>query len=406
MYNVYLAFSEYNNDVNAFTEYSLDAENVVDQLNADSGDTFYRYENNYNYLYGLGREIATGESLLYGYNSIEHYSSAYDFNVDRFLANMGYSDIPGEKYFLCETYWNSPMLLADSLLSIKYVQLKDAATGYEDTGIKTKNAEVYKNEYALPLGYPVSEDMGNLSFGSDPFKNQENLISAMTGKNTRVYNYVQTEYVRKDKKNNEVWKLSVANDGPVYVFVDGSDIHNSLYDHNCRIYANGEFVQNACHRFEINSMYLGDYKAGDEIELKIKRDTNKDKRHTIYAAQLDMAEFDNAVQQLKSGYTSNLNISGNKISGEVALDSDSEIFLSIPYEKTWSLTVDGKRADIEELADTFMGIKLSKGQHTIKMVYHTPGLRSGAVASVVGFVLYACMEVIRKRKYKKKKEIA
>ena len=118
----------------------MDAENVVDQLNADSGDTFYRYENNYNYLYGLGREIATGESLLYGYNSIEHYSSAYDFNVDRFLANMGYSDIPGEKYFLCETYWNSPMLLADSLLSIKYVQLKDAATGYEDTGIKTKNA--------------------------------------------------------------------------------------------------------------------------------------------------------------------------------------------------------------------------------------------------------------------------
>ena len=252
----------------------------------------------------------------------------------------------------------------------------------------------------------AGEDMGNLSFGSDPFKNQENLISAMTGKNTRVYNDVQTEYVRKDKKNNEVWKLSVANDGPVYVFVDGSDIHNSLYDHNCRIYANGEFVQNACHRFEINSMYLGDYKAGDEIELKIKRDTNKDKRHTIYAAQLDMAEFDNAVQQLKSGYTSNLNISGNKISGEVALDSDSEIFLSIPYEKTWSLTVDGKRADIEELADTFMGIKLSKGQHTIKMVYHTPGLRSGAVASVVGFVLYACMEVIRKRKYKKKKEIA
>lgn len=68
----------------------------MDQLNADSGDTFYRYENNYNYLYGLGREIATGESLLYGYNSIEHYSSAYDFNVDRFLANMGYSDIPGE----------------------------------------------------------------------------------------------------------------------------------------------------------------------------------------------------------------------------------------------------------------------------------------------------------------------
>ena len=100
VYNVYLAFSEYNNDVNAFTEYSLDAENVVDQLNADSGNTFYRYENNYNYLYGLGREIATGESLLYGYNSIEHYSSAYDFNVDRFLCKYGIFGHPWRKIFL------------------------------------------------------------------------------------------------------------------------------------------------------------------------------------------------------------------------------------------------------------------------------------------------------------------
>ena len=112
-----------------------------------------------------------------------------------------------------------------------------------------------------------------------------------------------------------------------------------------------------------------------------------------------MAEFDNAVQQLKSGYTSNLNISGNKISGEVALDSDSEIFLSIPYEKTWSLTVDGKRADIEELADTFMGIKLSKGQHTIKdcgvlfLLYCYNSKGHVIIALIVEEVFNTCFEL-------------
>lgn len=39
---------------------------------------------------------------------------------------------------------------------------------------------------------------------------------------------LQTEYVRKDKKNNEVWKLSVANDGPVYVLLM-EVIYNNSY---------------------------------------------------------------------------------------------------------------------------------------------------------------------------------
>lgn len=402
-YNVYLAFSQYNNDAKTFTNYSLGAEKIVKQLNDDSGDSFYRYENNFNYLYSIGREIATGESLLYGYNSIEHYSSAYDFNVDRFLANMGYSDIPGDKYFLCETYWNSPMLLTDSLLSIKYAQLSEKAVGYEDTGIKTDYAEIYKNNYALPLGYPVSEDIKKLSFGKDPYQNQEKLLSAMIGQNIKVYQDVKAEYDHKDKDSNEIWNLKVIYDGPVYLFVDGSKIHNSLYDHNCEVYVNDKYIQNACHRFEINSMYLGEYKSGDEIILKIKRNTKKDKEHTIYAAQLDIAEFDKAMQILKNGYTSNLNILGNKISGDVSVDKDSEIFLSIPYEKTWSLTVDGKKTDIDELADTFMGIKLGKGQHTIKMVYHTPGLRVGIIVSLVGFALYAGIEILKRKEKNREK---
>ena len=402
-YNVYLAFSQYNNDAKTFTNYSLGAEKIVKQLNDDSGDSFYRYENNFNYLYSIGREIATGESLLYGYNSIEHYSSAYDFNVDRFLANMGYSNIPGDKYFLCETYWNSPMLLTDSLLSIKYAQLSEKAVGYEDTGIKTDYAEIYKNNYALPLGYPVSEDIKKLSFGKDPYQNQEKLLSAMIGQNIKVYQDVKAEYDHKDKDSNEIWNLKVIYDGPVYLFVDGSKIHNSLYDHNCEVYVNDKYIQNACHRFEINSMYLGEYKSGDEIILKIKRNTKKDKEHTIYAAQLDIAEFDKAMQILKNGYTSNLNILGNKISGDVSVDKDSEIFLSIPYEKTWSLTVDGKKTDIDELADTFMGIKLGKGQHTIKMVYHTPGLRVGIIVSLVGFALYAGIEILKRKEKNREK---
>ena len=72
---MYIAFSEYNNDARSFSDYTVAAENIVDSLNDTEKGSFFRYENDYNYLKTIGRDIATGESLLYGYNSIEHYSS-------------------------------------------------------------------------------------------------------------------------------------------------------------------------------------------------------------------------------------------------------------------------------------------------------------------------------------------
>lgn len=405
-YNVYIDFSEYNNDARSFSDYTVAAENIVDSLNDTEKGSFFRYENDYNYLKTIGRDIATGESLLYGYNSIEHYSSAYDFNVDRFLAYMGYSDIPGEKLFLRETYWNSPMLLTDSLLSIKYVQLKSPASGYEKTDLKTQYAQVYKNKYALPLGYPVNDDIKKVSFGNDPFENQQNLLSAMLGEEVDVYENVDSEYIHTDKNGNEEWKLDVKKDGPVYVFVDGSKTHSSLYDNNCEVYVNGELIQNACHRFEINSMYIGEYKAGDQIDLVIKRKTNRDKKHTLYVSQLNTDVFEKAINILNTGYKTDLKISKNRITGEVDVDDDTEILLSIPYEDAWSAVVDGKEVKIDELADTFMGIKLDKGKHTVQMVYHTPGLRLGLIMSLAGFLIYAGVEIVKKKMKKQKNKTA
>ena len=64
--------------------------------------------------------------------------------------------------------------------------------------------------------------------------------------------------------------------------------------------------------------------------------------------------------------------------------------------------MDGKEVKIDELADTFMGIKLDKGKHTVQMVYHTPGLRLGLIMSLAGFLIYAGVEIVKKKMKKQK----
>ena len=46
---------------------------------------------------------------------------------------------------------------------------------------------VYKNQYALPLGYNVSEDaLAEISYGRDPFENQERFMNGLLGGNNIV----------------------------------------------------------------------------------------------------------------------------------------------------------------------------------------------------------------------------
>lgn len=389
-YNADKAFQQYYISASSFAGYTKKIGKIVGDLNIASGGSFYRFEKNFDWLALQKREVATGESLLYNYNSIEHYSSTYDAAVDRFLADMGYSDWPGKKVNTTETYWNSPILLTDSLLSVKYLLLDGAHYGYEKlNGFPPfYGHHVMENKFSLPFGYNVSKEMGQVKFGKNPYKNQNILLKAMLqDEGLRVYRDVSLASHALDGKGNEVCVFKVVHTGPAYVFVDGYNIHKNKSKENCSLYLNGKLLQTACWRFHQNSVYLGDWSVGDTIKLVIKRrNTGKKGLHTIYAAQLDTQAFEEAISRLSSASVSNLNIRKNVISGVYTTEKDSTVFLSIPYEDSWTCFVDGKETALKRLANTFIGIDLKAGTHDILIVYTTPGLRIGIIMSVIGLL--------------------
>lgn len=405
--NANTAFGEFKYSDIKFKDYVQNMESLLSQLN--KGNDFFRFEKNRSYL-DIGEKdnkVATCEGLMFGYNTIEHYSSAYDEYVDEFLAKMGYSDWVSPITFRCETYWNSPLLPMDSVLSVKYAMMKEQSVGYENTDMDTfkwfPKYKIYKNKYMLPLGYNVKATDENIKYNRNPYINQQKLYSSLLNKKVKFYNNV--ENVKKIfYKGDEVREIKVDSNGPVYLYVDGSSVHSNYYQENCNLYVDGKFKQKICSRFVINSIYLGNYKKGDYITIRIQHNDNSKAMHTWYLKQLDMNRFRKCISELKKDSESHINIKGNVIKGTYATSQKSTMMLSIPYEKAWSAYVDGQKVKVKKVAGIFMGIDMDKGTHNIYMKYTTPGFKEGAVMSSVGILIFIIFYITERKKTRKREE--
>ena len=102
-------------------------------------------------------------------------------------------------------------------------------------------------------------------------------------------------------------------------------------------------------------------------------------------------------------YSRNHNIHG--FTSTVSLDKKNYVFYAVPYEEGWTAYVDGKKVDIERVNVGFMAVLVGEGEHTVRFEYMTPGLETGLIVTIVGFVLlviYMAAFSIYKRKYPEK----
>lgn len=91
---------------------------------------------------------------------------------------------------------------------------------------------------------------------------------------------------------------------------------------------------------------------------------------------------------------------GNQIYGEIHAVREGYLITSIPYDKGFEIRIDGKKCKSEMVNTAFLGAALSKGDHSIEIVYHSPGILFGKICSCLGFIFWGTAAVLeRKRKY-------
>ena len=73
--------------------------------------------------------------------------------------------------------------------------------------------------------------------------------------------------------------------------------------------------------------------------------------------------------------------------GDITVKKDGYLVTSFPYEKGYSLYMDGKKQNIEIVNKAFIGCPVSKGKHTIKIQFHAPGKTIGMYMSLISLCI-------------------
>lgn len=80
---------------------------------------------------------------------------------------------------------------------------------------------------------------------------------------------------------------------------------------------------------------------------------------------------------------------GNRIEGTVKGVADGYFVTSVPYDKGFTVKVDGHTVKTEKVNKAFLGFRIGVGTHHVKITYHAPGKRAGMLVSFAGIILFA-----------------
>ena len=78
----------------------------------------------------------------------------------------------------------------------------------------------------------------------------------------------------------------------------------------------------------------------------------------------------------------------NLITGTIQADKDEILQISVPYSTGYTVYVDGKKTDSFSSSVAYLGVKIAKGNHSVRIEYTSPFIRLGLVVTVISLLLF------------------
>ena len=107
-----------------------------------------------------------------------------------------------------------------------------------------------------------------------------------------------------------------------------------------------------------------------------------------------MDDYENKIELRKESVLENINLhktgrsyATNTVTGNISLQKEKILCLSIPYSKGWSVLVDGKEEKLYKANVMYMALPLTKGEHEIVLKYTTPGIKLGMLLTLLGIII-------------------
>ncbi|MCM1314704.1 MAG: YfhO family protein [Prevotella sp.] len=389
-------------------------QSLLENIRQNDDELFYRTE--------MTSSYTLNDSALYGYYGLSQFSSSANVSVTRLMRRIGlYASEAGNRY-----YYRTSTPVVNSLFGIKYIISKKGAIRSEEMSLEMQkiNDSVYsyKNKYPLSLGYMMNEDILSLEDknGVNPFEFQNTIIKLATGVENSCFTAQPVALV--DYNNITVSKSGYGN----YSFIkDNENLAGSAiysYDGVDGGYLYGYATNGGCDKIKVTSdgtviesevsiedypvvFPMGNGQAGTtaDIEISAKKD-NKSGTYNLMVYALKQSAFEEAYNKLADEQLNITSFSDDKISGEIDVIQDGILFMSMPYEKGWTVYVDGEKTETMPVLHSMMGARVSAGHHTITLEYMPEGLVMGVIVSGVAVIIFGVVAFLDFRRRRRRKE--
>ena len=315
--------------------------------------------------------------------SVSLFSSMAHADVTEFIKSLG-----------CEGSTNAYSItgstpFVDCLLSVKYAfypreQSMDRLEYVQDY----QGTYLYANRYALPLGFMIPDIMKNewhLNM-ANPADVQNSLCSLFDAPD------VLQEETGLGTAPSLIYTPEEA--GEYYAFVSNKQVKSVSLK-------KGEEKDTFDN---INRGYLievGMVEAGETLAFQ-NEEGNEDLGIRLY--RYNEAGLEHVYRKLAESPLTLSVWEDDRLKGTVDAGMGGTLFTSIPYDKGWTVTVDGQERQPQELFGAFLGIELEPGSHVIECSYMPEGLKEGMMISLLcAAVLAAAVFISRRRRQKERK---
>ena len=334
------------------------------------------------------------EPMAYGFPSVTSFVSDPDENTIMFLDRAGYP-----QYSETITVTAQENLALDSLLGVGYILLDDAdpnTTGLEYINGIAGFKKLYRNPYAAPVAFTYAGTGSFDSAAARPYEYLNELFRMFSGINKDIFSPVSFASSREGNTLHYVVDTDALPDPATQILYANLPTNT---DEGAAIELNGQKYLRYS-QFLAPSMIRIPTGSG-AVCLDLIFDETAGETADVLDAQfflLDLPTLEEAVSNMRTRACTSYEIKDGHCRFEVTGNSGDSLFTTVPLEKGWSVSCNGKKVEPAMVAGALMSIPLESGTNTIEMTYHVPYLSAGIVLTVLGIVLLAATIYLENKK--------
>lgn len=307
----------------------------------------------------------------------------------------------------------------NSLMGCRYrIAPADMRMYGEDIVSDSEKYTIFKNNYALPLGYASSDLMSEEEFYAlpdelkaealleniiVPEKNAEGIIPHLTepieADMTELMNATNITYengtytVKADDQFDLSVELEESVKDKFIIIIAKADnrIGNRSQQRDISLTINGVKNKLTNPNWKYNNKnynftyVISSYEPIERLDMTFTKGYYSISDIRIFT--LDASVLNSAMDNKEALEINRSGSLGDTISGKINVTSDGWFNMSLPYDKGFNITVDGNDTEYFKTNTAFIGFPISSGEHEIKIEYEAPMKKEGIAVSITAAAL-------------------